>query len=93
MLTGDYKSLLYHHLYTGMYTFLLTVEDNTAARETGIYGNVRYARKFVLFDDQNRVEIMRENDVIVETATTNTSHRWIVNHHQEVDPLRYTNTN
>ena len=54
-----------------MYCFLLVVDD--------VAGNHRMARKFVLFDDVNKVEIVPDADkaMVVKSAAANTSFTWI----------------
>ena len=54
-----------------MYCFLLVVDD--------VAGNHRMARKFVLFDDVNEVEVVPDADkaMVVKSAAANTSFTWI----------------
>ena len=54
-----------------MYCFLLVVDD--------VAGNHRMARKFILFDDVNEVEIVPDADkaMVVKSAAANTSFIWI----------------
>ena len=54
-----------------MYCFLLVVDD--------VAGNHRMARKFVLFDDVNKVEVVQDADkaMVVKSAAANTSFTWI----------------
>ena len=54
-----------------MYCFLLVVDD--------VAGNHRMARKFVLFDDVNEVEIVPDVDkaMVVKSAAANTLFTWI----------------
>ena len=55
-----------------MYCFLLVVDD--------VAGNQRMARKFVLFDDVNEVEVVPDADkamVVKSAAATNTSLNWL----------------
>ena len=61
-----------------MYCILLTALDNT--------GQHTISRKFVLFDDQHKVEILTDPDraIKVESATANTSYQWITEFNQAV---------
>ena len=69
-----------------MYCFLLVVDD--------VAGNHRMARKFVLFDDVNEVEIIPDADkaMVVKSAAANTSFTWFTelnNPVRNVCPLEY----
>ena len=54
-----------------MYCIMLTTVDNVDSHTM--------SRKFVLFDDQNKVEILTDPDraINVESAAANTSYQWI----------------
>ena len=61
-----------------MYCALLTTEDNV--------GHHTLSRKFILFDDQHRVEALPDPDraIVVESAAANTSYQWITTLNQQV---------
>ena len=62
----------------GMYCAMLTTVDNV--------GSHTLSRKFLLFDDQNKVEILTDPDraIRVESAAANTSFQWITDFSQGV---------
>ena len=49
------------------------------------------SRKFVLFDDQNKVEILTDPDraINVESAAANTSYQWITDINKGVNIIKY----
>ena len=66
-----------------MYCIMLTTVDNVDSHTM--------SRKFVLFDDQNKVEILTDPDraINVESAAANTSYQWITDINKGVNIIKY----
>ena len=66
-----------------MYCIMLTTVDNVDSHTM--------SRKFVLFDDQNKVEILTDPDraINVESAAANASYQWITDINKGVNIIKY----
>ena len=74
--------LLMHFCIKGVYCFLITVFD--------VPGNSRRARQFVLFDNVSDIVINNavENDIVVISASENTTNTWQTNLDEQVICIR-----